>query len=118
LLGSFFDPEDGGDMFLWNVGWPNGLHDVISQKIEVFVTTAVITSNPILQYSLYSLFFNYISFLWNVSLTPNLLVGIYCWRPAEGSLSLASDREAAQTCNLTEIRVASITIVYGGSGVH
>jgi hypothetical protein len=21
LLGSFFDPEDGSDMFLWNVGW-------------------------------------------------------------------------------------------------
>jgi hypothetical protein len=30
LLGLFFDREDGGDMFLWTVGWFfNGLHRVI-----------------------------------------------------------------------------------------
>jgi hypothetical protein len=32
LLGLFFDPEDGGDMFLRNVD----LHGVISQKIIFF----------------------------------------------------------------------------------
>jgi hypothetical protein len=37
LLGIFFCPEDGGDMFL---------HSVISQKIELFITTAGRTANP------------------------------------------------------------------------
>jgi hypothetical protein len=37
LLGLFFDPEDGGDMFLRNVG----LHGGISQKTVPFITTAV-----------------------------------------------------------------------------
>jgi hypothetical protein len=31
LLGSFFDPEDGDDMLALN-----GLHSVISKKIELF----------------------------------------------------------------------------------
>jgi hypothetical protein len=35
LLGLFFDPEDGGDMF-----------HVISQKTELCITTTVRTSNP------------------------------------------------------------------------
>jgi hypothetical protein len=46
LLGLFFDPEDGGDMFLQNVLTFNGLHGVIFQKIELFINTAVRTSNP------------------------------------------------------------------------
>jgi hypothetical protein len=47
LLGLFFDPEDGGDIFLRNIGLTfNGLHGVISPKIELFITTAVRTSNP------------------------------------------------------------------------
>jgi hypothetical protein len=37
----FFDPEDGGDMLKLN-----GLHGVISQKMILFITTAVKTSNP------------------------------------------------------------------------
>jgi hypothetical protein len=34
----FFDPEDGGDMFLRNVGLQlNGLHGVTSQKMILFI---------------------------------------------------------------------------------
>jgi hypothetical protein len=40
LLGILFNSEDGGDMFL-----PRP-HGIISQKIELCITTAVITSNP------------------------------------------------------------------------
>jgi hypothetical protein len=36
LLGLFFDPEDGGDVFLQNI---------ISQKIVFFITTTARTSN-------------------------------------------------------------------------
>jgi hypothetical protein len=47
LLGLFFDPEDGGEMFLRSVGrLLNGLHGVISQKKALFITTGVRTSNP------------------------------------------------------------------------
>jgi hypothetical protein len=48
LLVFFFEPEDGGDIFLRNVDELtfNGLHGVISQKIELFIPTAVRTSNP------------------------------------------------------------------------
>jgi hypothetical protein len=42
ILGSFFDPEDGGDMFLRNVG----LQGDISLKIGFFIATIVKTSNP------------------------------------------------------------------------
>jgi hypothetical protein len=43
----FFCPEDGGDMFLRDVDFTfNGLHGVISQNIELILTTAVRTSNP------------------------------------------------------------------------
>jgi hypothetical protein len=38
----FFAPEDGGDIFLRNVG----LHGVIYQKIELIITAAVSTLNP------------------------------------------------------------------------
>jgi hypothetical protein len=44
LLGIFLDPENGGDIFLRSVG--NKLHGVISQKVELFITTGVTTSNP------------------------------------------------------------------------
>jgi hypothetical protein len=47
LLDLFSGPDDGGDMFLRNVGLTfNGLHGVISQKTEL-LTTAVRTSDPI-----------------------------------------------------------------------
>jgi hypothetical protein len=36
--GLYFVPEDGGDMFLRKVGGLiNGLHDVISHKIKLFI---------------------------------------------------------------------------------
>jgi hypothetical protein len=37
-----FDPEDGGDTFLKNVGY----HCAISEKIAAFITTAVRPTNP------------------------------------------------------------------------
>jgi hypothetical protein len=43
FLGLFFDFEGGSDMFLRNIG---GLHGVISQKIELFITTGGTTSDP------------------------------------------------------------------------
>jgi hypothetical protein len=36
LLGLFFNPKDGGDMFLWNISCFNELHGIISQKTELF----------------------------------------------------------------------------------
>jgi hypothetical protein len=46
FLGLFFDPEVG-HMFLRNVSLTfNGLQDVTFQKLELFMTTAVRTSNP------------------------------------------------------------------------
>jgi hypothetical protein len=48
LLGLFFDPEDRDSMFLRNINWlSNGLHGVISQKIELSMTTGMRISNPI-----------------------------------------------------------------------
>jgi hypothetical protein len=46
FFGSFFDREDGGGTFLWNIF--NGLHDIknMSQRRELFISTAVRTSNP------------------------------------------------------------------------
>jgi hypothetical protein len=38
LYDLFFDPEDGGDIFL--------PHGVISQKVELFITIGVRTTNP------------------------------------------------------------------------
>jgi hypothetical protein len=47
LLGSFLNLEEGGDMFLRNVSsLLNGLHGVIAQTMEFFITTAVRTSHP------------------------------------------------------------------------
>jgi hypothetical protein len=47
LLGLFFDPEAGGDIFFPKSRLTfTGLHGVISQKIVLFITTAVRTSNP------------------------------------------------------------------------
>jgi hypothetical protein len=44
FLGLFFDPEDGGDVILpKRLLILNGLHGVIFQKIELFITAAVIT---------------------------------------------------------------------------
>jgi hypothetical protein len=46
LPGIFFDHDDGGDMFLRNVGLLfNRLHSVIFQNLELFITTCVRTSN-------------------------------------------------------------------------
>jgi NhaP-type Na+/H+ or K+/H+ antiporter len=48
LLGLFFDPEFGGDIFLQKLLLTlSGLHGVISQKTVLFITTAVRTSNPV-----------------------------------------------------------------------
>jgi hypothetical protein len=42
FLGLFFDPENGGNILLRNVGLlSNGLHGVVSQKIVLFINTAV-----------------------------------------------------------------------------
>jgi hypothetical protein len=46
----FLNPEDGGDVPPKCLLTFNGLHGVISQKIELFITTAVRTSN---QFGLY-----------------------------------------------------------------
>jgi hypothetical protein len=44
----FFDPEDGGEIFLRNVALIfNGPHDVISQKTGFIIITAVGTSNSV-----------------------------------------------------------------------
>jgi hypothetical protein len=40
-------PEDGGDMFRRNFGWLVTDYPDLSQKTELFITTAVRTSNPI-----------------------------------------------------------------------
>jgi hypothetical protein len=45
LLGLFFDPEGGGDIPPKRRLTFNVLHDVISQNIDLFVTTAVGTSH-------------------------------------------------------------------------
>jgi hypothetical protein len=45
LARGFFYPEDGGDMFLRNVGSRKDLHGATSQKKAFFVVTAVKTSN-------------------------------------------------------------------------
>jgi hypothetical protein len=50
----FFHPEDGGDMFLQNVGLAfTALHYIISQKIEVFVT--IVWERQIQQLMLFTL---------------------------------------------------------------
>jgi hypothetical protein len=36
LLGLFFDPEDGGNMFIQNVGSLSTDYSVISKKMEIF----------------------------------------------------------------------------------
>jgi hypothetical protein len=46
FLGLIFGPEDGGHMFFPKRLTFNGLHGVISQKIILFLTTAVRISNP------------------------------------------------------------------------
>jgi hypothetical protein len=47
LFGLFFDTEDGGGRLTFN-----GLHGVISQKIELFITTSVGTSKPVASFPL------------------------------------------------------------------
>jgi hypothetical protein len=46
LLGLLFSPQDENDIFLWNGLIFTGLCRVISQKTQLFITTAVRTSNP------------------------------------------------------------------------
>jgi hypothetical protein len=46
LLGLFFDPEDGGNMFIRNVCLLSTLHGIISQKTEPSITIAERTSDP------------------------------------------------------------------------
>jgi hypothetical protein len=38
-LGLFFDPEDGGDMFLWNVGWLSVDYLALHQVLILFTDT-------------------------------------------------------------------------------
>jgi hypothetical protein len=45
FLGLLFDTEDGGDMFLRNVG-VSEMHGFTYQKIELSTVTAMRTSNP------------------------------------------------------------------------
>jgi hypothetical protein len=46
LFALHFNLEDGGDMFLRNIDWRSNYYaGVRSQKTELFITTAVITSN-------------------------------------------------------------------------
>jgi hypothetical protein len=47
LLGLFLHPEDGSDMFPERRLSFNGLHGVIVQKIELFTSTTVRTSDLI-----------------------------------------------------------------------
>jgi hypothetical protein len=47
LVGLFFDPEDGRDIFLRNAVDFNGTQGVTTQKAHLFITTAVRTSNTI-----------------------------------------------------------------------
>jgi hypothetical protein len=46
FIGVFFDPEDGGNVFFEKWLTYSGLHGIISQKVELFITTGVRTSNP------------------------------------------------------------------------
>jgi hypothetical protein len=52
LLGFFFDPEDGDDVPPKSWLTFNRLHGVISQKIVLFITTAVRTSNATISFIL------------------------------------------------------------------
>jgi hypothetical protein len=46
LLGVLFDPEYGGDVLPKRQLTFNGLHGITSQKMVLFITTSVRTSNP------------------------------------------------------------------------
>jgi hypothetical protein len=53
-FGLFSESEEGGDMHLRTWLIFNGLHGVVSQKVELFITSGVITSNPThVGYSMY-----------------------------------------------------------------
>jgi hypothetical protein len=47
LLGLLFNAEDGGDMFLRNIGWlSTNYNGIISQKTELFTIITLGTTNP------------------------------------------------------------------------
>jgi hypothetical protein len=48
LLGLFFDPEDGGDVPKKRRLTFNGLHSVIAQKIELFITEKLFSKSDII----------------------------------------------------------------------
>jgi hypothetical protein len=45
LFDLLFDPKDGGDMFLQNVGLSE-LHDITTQKTILFIVATMRTSSP------------------------------------------------------------------------
>jgi hypothetical protein len=70
IVGSFINPEDGGDMFLRTWVDFRLTIGVISQKLELFITTVVRNSNRIF-------FYNSITFLLGIDTEYNPIV-LHC----------------------------------------
>jgi hypothetical protein len=60
LFGLYFDPEDGGNMFLRNMLNFNGLHDILSQKMplsepQILHKSVTVFSKPVLKMAVVTL---------------------------------------------------------------